>query len=121
MASVSQLHKYNEDAISTDILIKNNQDEIIIQARNKLHNATYIEGIIIFNPDSSLDFSTEENITKLSEGMYKFNIPLQDKTISKWTIIAHFHKNMPSTEIISITDLQFISQWNRYNLSSHIE
>lgn len=83
MASVSQLHKHNEDAISTDILIKNNQDEIIIQARNKLHNAAYIEGIIIFNPDSSLDFSTEENITKLSEGMYKFNIPLQDKTISK--------------------------------------
>lgn len=121
MASVANLNNSQiEENFSANLVLRHSGDTLVLIAGENMQKVDLIEGIIAFDPTKGLALSGE-NISDLGGGMYRFSLTKNSENITKGTTIATFTKNADISLPIMLTDTQFVSAGERYNLSNIVE
>lgn len=125
MASVSNVGNNSEITVHFDanIALQDTGDALRLIAGTQMQAVDSIEGIIAFDGSKGLAITADspEHMTELTPGVYRFHIPMNEKTVNKGMIIAYFSKNSDISLPMSLTDTEFVSGGERYHLSNTVE
>ena len=84
MASIDNLNNNSSitEHFSANIILENSE-KFSLKLGVDLENVEKIEGIIALNPDSGVEIISENNIVKISDGIYRFSLNFQNEMLKK--------------------------------------
>lgn len=88
----------------------------------KMQNVEFIEGIIALDPSRSVEISSQNvKLDKIENGIYHFRFNAENKSFLPGEKIFDLKKSSEVFAPLTITDLQFVSAGERYNLSNIVK
>lgn len=124
LASVANISENSHSTIDfeADTALVDETSHFSFIAGKTLKKVEKIEGIIAFDPNRGLDISANSfSLIKLEEGIYRFEIIFDNKDIFAGENFAKISKTAEISVPMTITDLQFVSEGQRYNLTNIIK
>lgn len=124
LASVTNLQMSNGKNIEFDADIAMILDDSVKMVAGKnMEKVDVVEGIIVYNPQENVMLESLDNaveITKMTEGMYRFRANLSGKNVMQGeNIFTMSLQNAPKSPM-TLLDTQFVSEGVRYNLSNMV-